>query len=69
MNLPKASPQYDANNEQNTRDLLNNQDRKTVKQGDTIYFARNEVIISSPDGNRWAVKVDNAGALSTEARS
>jgi len=69
MILPKAPPRYDLSNEQNTRDILNTEDRKNVKKGDTINFTRNEVIISSPDGNLWAVKVDNAGALTTEARS
>lgn len=69
MILPKASPKYDASNEQNARDMLNTEDRKNVKKGDTINFTRNELVISAPDGSRWAVKVDNAGVVSTEARS
>lgn len=69
MILPKASPKYDISNEQNARDMLNTEDRKNVKKGDTINFTRNEAIISAPDGTRWAIKVDNAGTLSTEARA
>lgn len=69
MILPKAQFKYDPNNEEQTRQILNTEDRKNIKKGDTVYFDRNEVILSSPDGSRWAIKVDNAGALSTEARS
>lgn len=68
MILPKAQTQYDQANEESTRQMLNTEDRKNVKKGDTIYFAKNEVIISSPDGTRWALKVDNAGVVTSEIR-
>lgn len=68
MILPKAQPQYDASNEESTRQLLNTEDRKNVKKGDTIYFAKNEAIISSPDGTRWAIKVSDLGIVTAEVR-
>jgi len=69
MILPKAFPKYDAVNEQETREALQQADTKNVKKGDTIYLRRNELVVSAPDGSLWALKVDNAGVVTTEARS
>jgi len=69
MILPKAVPKYDAVNEQETREALQQADAKNVKKGDTIYLRRNELVVSAPDGSLWALKVDNAGVVTTEARS
>lgn len=69
MILPKSPATYDQSNEESARQMLNTEDRKNVKKGDTVYFKRNEVVISAPDGSMWALKVDNAGAVSTEPRS
>ncbi len=68
MNLPKALAVYDQVNEQETRQLLVQENKRAVKKGDTIYFDRNEVILSAPNGSRWALVVSNLGALSTVAR-
>lgn len=69
MILPKAPPSYDANNEEDMRESLRRADRENIKRGDTIYLVRNEIVIASPNGGLWAIKVDDAGAISTEARS
>lgn len=69
MTLPSASPQYDAGNENQTRQEIDRELKKRARVGDTLYFNRNEVIISSPDGSKWAVKVADDGTLSTEARA
>lgn len=67
--LPKAAPAYDQSNEEEARQALRLADQQNAKKGETLYFDRNEVVISAPDGSRWALKVDNAGAVTTEARS
>lgn len=69
MILPKAPGAYDASNEEDMRESLRRADRENVKRGDTIYLARNEIVISSPNGELWALKVDDVGAVTTEARS
>lgn len=69
MTLPRAASQYDAGNENQTRQEIDRELAKRVRKGDTVYFNRNEVIISSPDGSKWAVKVADDGTLSTEARA
>lgn len=69
MILPKAGPKYDASNESRTRDAIIQWFAKLVRKGDTVRFGRNECLIQSPDGSWWAVKVDDTGALSTEAKT
>lgn len=69
MSLPGASPRYDPGNENQTRQEIDREMAKRVRKGDTVYFLRNECIISSPDGSKWAVKVADDGTLSTEARA
>lgn len=69
MILPKAPAAYDASNEEDTRESLRRADRENLKRGDTIYLVRNEIVISSPNGSLWAIKIDDAGVVSTEARS
>lgn len=69
MILPGAPLQYSQPNESEARNLLMQEDKRNAKKGETLFFNRNEVILSAPDGSRWAIKVDNAGTLSTEARS
>lgn len=69
MILPKAPAAYDASNEEDTRESLRRADRENLKRGDTIYLVRNEIVIASPNGSLWAIKVDDAGVVSTEARS
>lgn len=69
MSLPNSTPQYNPSNENQTRQEIDRELSKRVRKGDTVYFNRNECVISSPDGSRWAVKVADDGTLSTEARS
>lgn len=51
------------------------QDRRQIEQADTqnhkkdrdIYVSPGRLILTSPDGTKYSVEVDNAGALSTSA--
>jgi hypothetical protein len=44
------------------------EDERNFKRGRDVELARGErLILRSPDGSRWSVTVDNAGALSTTA--
>jgi hypothetical protein len=69
MILKGAPGSYDAANEQSVRDALVQEDRRNAKKGETLRFGRNEALIQSPDGSWWALKVDDAGVVSTEARA
>lgn len=67
--IPKASPAYSQANEEEMRQALRMADQQNAKKGETLYFVRNEVVIASPNGSLWAIKVDDTGAVSSEARS
>lgn len=69
MTIPRADATYSQGNENQARQEIDRELKKRARVGDTLYFNRNEVVISAPDGSRWAVKVDNTGALTTEARA
>lgn len=45
--------------------ILEREDSKNVKKNQNIEMANNQLIITSPDGTRFALVVDNAGVLST----
>jgi len=67
MILAKAPDGYNQPDQEDTRFLITQADKQNVKKGDDIYFTRNRLIIASPDGARWALSVDNAGALTAVA--
>jgi hypothetical protein len=60
LNLPTPGPAYNAENEAQARAMLEREDKRNLKFGDPI-------ILVSPNKSRFALAVDNAGALSTTA--
>lgn len=48
--------------------ILRGSDEANFKKGQDVLLLRGErIILKAPDGGRWALVVDNTGALSTEA--
>lgn len=46
---------------------LEQEDMRNMKKGQDIQLGDERIILVAPDGGRWAIVVDNAGALSTVA--
>lgn len=46
---------------------LNRRDKDSLKRGRDIEMDQGRIILTSPNGTRYALVVDNAGALSTVA--
>lgn len=67
MNLPPPGRAYDRINEEQTRRAIEAEDARNHKKGGTLEIGNGKLILKAPDGGRWSVIVDNAGALSTEA--
>lgn len=67
MNLPNPPAAYDRNDEAATRRELEKADGKNQKRGTDIEMGSARLILTAPDGSRWAFTVDNTGMPGTEA--
>lgn len=64
MNLPSGDDKA-ARLERNR--IIEAEDRRNHKRGRDIEVGVGRVILTSPDGTRWAVEVDNSGVLSASS--
>ena len=69
MQLPPPLPLYSMENEGQTRATLQREDLRNRKKGEDIDMATGRLILTSPDGTRFALTIDNAGILSTDELS
>ena len=68
MSLPRPLEKYDLRWATELTRTLEAQWTQTHRRGTDVELGLNErVIVRSPDGNRWAITVDNAGAIVTTA--
>lgn len=67
MNLGRAPQAYSQGDQDRLRNDIENEDRRNRKVGQDINLARDRITLTSPGGVRWAIVVDDAGTLSTEA--
>ncbi|HEX5278669.1 MAG TPA: hypothetical protein VFW28_01195 [Micropepsaceae bacterium] len=67
MNLPKASPQYDAANETQARSAIEREDARNMKKGGNILVGNGALVLTAANGSLWQVTVSDTGALSATA--
>lgn len=67
MNLPRPGENYARPTEDRRNRALELADAQNLKRGEDIEMSEGRLILRSPDGTRYAVTVDNAGVLGTEA--
>lgn len=67
MNLPAPAPSYSVPDQQNVRGVIAKADGQNVKQGGDYEVANGRIILKSPDGTRWILGVNNAGATTWAA--
>lgn len=67
MRLPNVPLQYQPNTERERNRSLELEDKKNQKRDADLDLGGNKLILTSPDGTRYNVTVDNAGNLSTSA--
>lgn len=68
LQLPAAPTAYDRSDQASLRLLLQAQDRRTLKRdGDLVLGAGLRLVAVSPNGGRWALGVDDAGATTWTA--
>ena len=68
MRLTRPPERYSRSSEAQRNLQLEQADRKNRKKGADVELGDGErLVLRSPDGTRWALTVDNTGALGTEA--
>jgi len=69
LRLPQPSPDYDQAREAERNRAIERADAQNHKRGRDIEVGASSerLILTSPNGTRYSVVVDNAGALSTTA--
>lgn len=67
LKLSNAEGAYSPRGTQERNRALEAADRRNVKIGDDVDGSVNRIILTSPDGNRWLLTVDNTGTLGTTA--
>lgn len=67
MKLGLPPGRYDARHEQDRNRQLEMADRKNHKRGQDVEIGAARLVLTSPDGARWSVTVDNLGVLSAVA--
>lgn len=67
MKLPSAAPQYDLRDQAQMRNLIERADVQNRKKGQDVEVLGARLILTSPNGTRYSVTVDNSGNLSTTA--
>ena len=66
--LPDPALRYDPALEAQRNTVLEREDTRNHKKGAHVELGQGEeLILRSPDGTRWAVRVSDAGALSATA--
>lgn len=67
MRLAPAPPGYGRGDLDRTRRQIEQADAQNLKKGQDIEVGSSRVILTSPNGTRYALTVDNAGVLGTVA--
>lgn len=64
MRLPNVPPGYNAATERQRNLTLELADKNNHKRGRDVEINPGRLILTSPDGTRWSITVDNSGVIS-----
>jgi hypothetical protein len=67
LNLSSPPDDYSRTDQAQMRDAIRRADGENFKRGRDIEAGGGRVILTSPDGNRWALTVSNAGVVGATA--
>lgn len=67
IRLPAPPVRYDQRTESTRNRAIEQADQASLKTNTDNYMAGGRIILTAPDGGKWALKVNNSGILSTEA--
>jgi len=67
MKLPIPAPRYEMGRESERNRALEQADQQNHKRGRDIEVNPGRLIVTSPDGTRWKIVVDDLGTVTAEA--
>lgn len=67
FNLPDPEGRITADLLRGWARVLRQADRQNVKRNTDIHLGQARVVLTAPDGGKWAIEVDNAGNLSASS--
>ncbi len=67
MKLSRPLPTYDPNQRASDNFSLEQADRANHKRDQDIEVGTANIILTSPNGTRYSISIDNSGTLSTAA--
>jgi hypothetical protein len=67
MKLQRPTARYDERDQIEMRSVIEREDEQNVKRNRDYEVGATRIILTSPNGTRYAIAVDNAGALSAVA--
>jgi hypothetical protein len=63
VNLPSPAKVYDPSDQAQTRAAIRQADGENFKRGRDVEIGDGRLILTSPNGTRWNITIDNTGAL------
>jgi hypothetical protein len=67
MKLPAPSPKYESSRQADINRQIEQADIQNHKRGRDIFVPPGRLLLASPDGTIWEIKVDDLGAISAES--
>jgi hypothetical protein len=67
MRLPRPAPRYDLHDQAEFRTALERADNANHKRNSDVEIGAARLILTSPNGTRYALAVSNAGVLTAVA--
>jgi hypothetical protein len=64
MNLPSPTPQYSEKDQAQTRNILELEDKNNHKRNRDVEIGTSRLILTSSNGTRYKITVDNSGNIS-----
>lgn len=64
MNLPSPTPQYSEKDQAQTRNILELEDKNNHKRNRDVEIGTSRLILTSSNGTRYKITVDNSGVIS-----
>jgi ABC-type molybdate transport system substrate-binding protein len=67
MRLPRPPERYDPLHQSDVQRQVEQEDAKNYKKDQDAFFGKNRIILTAPNGTKYAISVSNSGALSATA--